>query len=103
MAEVLGPNNGSQVVDLGANQGNIFTPGYVDTYLNPPSERTLEPLSFVFGITRYAIYENGTPTKVALFNYITDPSGASNYTAYVTIGGGDTGQSSATPSQVDVK
>ncbi|KAF8468023.1 hypothetical protein JB92DRAFT_3292213 [Gautieria morchelliformis] len=33
----------------------------------------------------YATYENGTPTRVALFNFIRDPSGASNYTASISL------------------
>ncbi|THH18225.1 hypothetical protein EW146_g2708 [Bondarzewia mesenterica] len=78
MAEILGPSNTSQVVDLFANSNNIFTPAY-------------------------AIYENGNPTKVALFNYVTDSSGSSNYTAAIAVGGGSTGQTSATPSSVKVK
>ncbi|KAI0270634.1 hypothetical protein BC834DRAFT_967376 [Gloeopeniophorella convolvens] len=77
MAEALGPTNASQIVDL-TQPGNIYTP-------------------------TYAIYENGAPTKVALFNFVTDPSGASNYTAVISIGGDATGQSNATPSQVQVK
>ncbi|KAI0255534.1 hypothetical protein BJV78DRAFT_1151513 [Lactifluus subvellereus] len=75
MAEALGPSNASQIVDLTTN---IYTP-------------------------IYAIYENGSPTKVALFNFVTDPSGVSTYTAVISIGGGSTGQSNATPSQVQVK
>ena len=75
MAEAMGPNNASQLVDLTTND---FTP-------------------------IYAIYENGAPTKVALFNFATDPTGASTYTATISIGGGNTGQSNATPSQVQVK
>lgn len=58
-------------MDLGANGGNEFTPAY-------------------------AIYENGVPVRVALFNYITDPSGASDYTASVSVG-------NATPASVKVK
>jgi len=38
-----------------------------------------------------------------LFNFVTDPTGASTYTAVISIGGGSTGQSNATPSQVQVK
>jgi len=51
----------------------------------------------------YAIYENGTPTKVALINFVDDPTGVNNYTAQISIGGGNTGQPSTTPSQVMVK
>ncbi|KAH9061953.1 hypothetical protein EDB87DRAFT_1716698 [Lactarius vividus] len=75
MAETLGPHNTSQVVDLTSN-------------INTPI---------------YAVYENGAPTKVALFNFVTDSTGASTYTATISIGGGSTGQSNATPSQVQVK
>lgn len=78
MAEALGPSNNSQIMDLNANSGNIFTPAY-------------------------AIYEGGNPVRVALFNYITDPSGASDYTAAISVGGGDTGQEGITPETVKVK
>lgn len=61
-AETLGPTNTAQVVDLQANSGNIFTPAY-------------------------AIYENGVPARVALFNFMTDPSGANTYTATIQITG----------------
>ncbi|KIK59062.1 glycoside hydrolase family 79 protein [Collybiopsis luxurians FD-317 M1] len=37
---------------------------------------------------------------LALFNNITDPSGASDYTASIAIGGGQTGISNVTPGQV---
>jgi len=75
MAEALGPKNQSQVSDI---TQNINTP-------------------------MYAIFENGAPTKVALLNFVTDPSGASTYTAVISVGGGTTGQSNATPSSVKVK
>ncbi|EDR09602.1 glycoside hydrolase family 79 protein [Laccaria bicolor S238N-H82] len=78
MAEALGPTNSSQVLDLVANSNNTLTPAY-------------------------AIYENGNPVKVLLFNYITDPSGANTITVNIAIGGGQTGQANATPSQVQVK
>ncbi|KAK0445633.1 glycoside hydrolase family 79 protein [Desarmillaria tabescens] len=62
IAEALGSSeSGSQIADLNANDGNIYTPAY-------------------------AIYESGNPVRVALFNYITDPSGASNYTASIYAG-----------------
>jgi hypothetical protein len=75
MAEAMGPHNTSQLVDLTTND---FTP-------------------------IYAIYENGAPTKMALFNFVSDPTGASTYSATISIGGGTTGQSNATPSSVQVK
>jgi hypothetical protein len=60
------------------NDNNIYTPGY-------------------------AIYDGGVLARLALFNYVTDPSGASAYTASFAIGGGDTGQANGTPAQVKVK
>jgi hypothetical protein len=78
MAEVLGPSNTSQVLDLNANSGNQFTPAY-------------------------AIYQNGKPVRVALFNYVTDPSGNSALTVSISIGGGQTGQPNSTPAEVKVK
>jgi hypothetical protein len=78
MAEALGATGTAQVVDLGANGGNEFTPAY-------------------------AIYENGRPARLALVNFMNDPSGASAYTAVLSIGGGETGQPGGTPGQVWVK
>ena len=72
VAEAFGSSNASQIVDLFANDNNIFTPAY-------------------------GIYENGNLARVALFNYVTDPSGASTYTASISVANG------AVPSQVSVK
>ncbi|KAB5589021.1 hypothetical protein CTheo_7533 [Ceratobasidium theobromae] len=77
-AEAFGSTGNSQIVDLTMNNNNDFTPGY-------------------------AIYENGNPTKVVLFNYITDASGNSDYTARISVGGGNTGQPGATPSSIKVR
>lgn len=44
----------------------------------------------------YAVYEGGNLARVALFNYMTDPSGANTYTATISIPNG-------APSQVKVK
>ncbi|KAF7981203.1 hypothetical protein HWV62_34531 [Athelia sp. TMB] len=71
VAEALGPTNTAQVVDLQANSGSEFTPAY-------------------------AIYENGVPARMALFNYNTDLTGASTYTANI-------GVNSGTLSSVQVK
>ncbi len=49
-------------MDLNADNGNIYTPAY-------------------------AIYENGAPTRLVLFNFVTDNSGASNYEAVVSMNG----------------
>lgn len=78
MTEVLGRSNQSQVIDLGANDNDQLTPGY-------------------------AIYENGTPMRVALFNYLDDTSGAHDLRVAISIGGGETGQPAITPSSVRVK
>jgi hypothetical protein len=78
MAEVLGSSNMSQVLDLNANNGSIYTPAY-------------------------AIYEGSQVMRVVLFNYVTDPSGANDYTATISIGGGQTGQPNGTPASVQVK
>ncbi|KDQ23855.1 glycoside hydrolase family 79 protein [Pleurotus ostreatus PC15] len=78
IAEALGSSNKSQVLDLGINGGNEFTPGY-------------------------AIYEDGNPVRVVLLNYMTDASGASAYTARIAIGGSGINQPNASPAQVKVK
>ncbi|CAE6465695.1 unnamed protein product [Rhizoctonia solani] len=78
IAEAFGQSGNAQIVDLYSNGNNDLTPGY-------------------------AIYENGNPVRVALFNYIDDASGANDYTANIAIGGQQTGQSSTTPSSVQVR
>lgn len=77
MAEVMS-ESGSQVKDLLLNNNSTSTPGY-------------------------AIYKNGQPIRLALFNYITDSSGANDVTVSVSVGGGTTGQASSTPASVNVK
>ena len=78
MPEILGKTNTSRVVDLWPNSGNLLTPGY-------------------------GIYENNQLARVALFNYMTDSTGAMEYTANITVGGGETGQTQTVPSSVTVK
>ncbi|KAG6896443.1 hypothetical protein C0992_008232 [Termitomyces sp. T32_za158] len=70
VSEIFGKSNVSQIVDT-SNSG-IYTPSY-------------------------AIYDNGALSKVALFNFIDDPSGAHDVTATVTVNGGQV------PPQVWVK
>ncbi|KAH9834480.1 glycoside hydrolase family 79 protein [Rhodofomes roseus] len=58
IAEALGPISSSstsnfQVIDLGANGGNEYTPGY-------------------------AVYEGGTLARAVFINFMTDPSGAND-------------------------
>ncbi|KZT66784.1 glycoside hydrolase family 79 protein [Daedalea quercina L-15889] len=78
VAEALGSSNTFRVIDLNANNGSIYTPAY-------------------------AIYENNSLARLALFNYVTDSSGASTVTANITIGGGRTGEQLSTPQYVKVK
>lgn len=60
IAETLGSSNNSQLIDLNANGNSVYTPGY-------------------------AIYENGQLTKLALLNFMSDPSGANDYTATISL------------------
>jgi len=78
VAEALGASNTSQVIDLDLNN-SPYTPGY-------------------------AIYENGAPARVLLINYMNDGgTGTAAYTAYIHIGGQNTGFSETTPSSVTVR
>ncbi|KAJ1300657.1 hypothetical protein OPQ81_002305 [Rhizoctonia solani] len=66
VSETIGSSGNAQIADLNLGVGSanaMYTPGYT-------------------------IVENGTPVKVALFNYISDPTGASNYNAVVTVPAG---------------
>ena len=85
VAEVLGASGQAQVMDISAIQAIV----------NLPAENLQIPA--------YAIYENGAPVRLALLNFITDPSGANDYHAIVNIGGGNTGQPDTTPQQVWVR
>ncbi|KAL5485437.1 hypothetical protein ACEPAI_8079 [Sanghuangporus weigelae] len=78
LTEIFGRTGTAQVVDLYMNNNNQYTPGYV-------------------------VYENGNPARVVLINYLTDASGASNYTAYISVGGNQTLTPGATPGSVQVK
>ncbi|KAG1830641.1 glycoside hydrolase family 79 protein [Suillus variegatus] len=78
VAEAFGPSGNAQIIDLQANTNNTYTPGY-------------------------AIYENGAPVRLVLLNYVSDSSGASAYTATISIGGSAIGQDNATPAQIQVK
>ncbi|KAJ7168530.1 hypothetical protein C8R46DRAFT_1267699 [Mycena filopes] len=71
VAEVFGKSNKSRIIDLEMNNGSIFTPGY-------------------------AIWDNDVLSRLALINYITDPSGQSDYTATFSF-------DSKPPAQVEVK
>lgn len=53
VAEIFGKSRNSRIVDLAADNANIYHPAY-------------------------AVYEGDTPTRIVLFNFISDESGASN-------------------------
>ncbi|EJD02683.1 uncharacterized protein FOMMEDRAFT_156013 [Fomitiporia mediterranea MF3/22] len=78
VAEALGTTGTARVVDLFMNNNSEITPGFV-------------------------IFEDSEPARVVLMNFLTDTSGASNYTAYVSVGGKLAGQPNATPASVQVK
>ncbi|EIW64921.1 glycoside hydrolase family 79 protein [Trametes versicolor FP-101664 SS1] len=78
VAEALGQTNTSQVKDLFPNDGNDQTPAY-------------------------AIYENGDLARMALINYMTDPTGAHDYVATISIGGSNFSEANGVPSSVQVK
>ncbi|KAI0354193.1 hypothetical protein OH77DRAFT_1437562 [Trametes cingulata] len=78
IAEALGKSNTSRVLDLFANGANAATPAY-------------------------AIYENDVLARLVLINYMTEQNGQGQYTATISIGGGDTGEANGTPSSVKVK
>ncbi|TFK33319.1 hypothetical protein BDQ12DRAFT_441495 [Crucibulum laeve] len=59
-AEVFGKSNTSQIIDVGANGDSVYTPAY-------------------------AVYEGGTLSKMALFNYIDDATGASDMTVSISV------------------
>lgn len=95
MSEAFGPNNNSQIIDLNANDQSIYTPAYA---IYEGVSQLFESILFC-----WRFYEGGSISKVALFNYVTDASGANTYTATISVGGGQTGAANATPAQVKVK
>lgn len=78
VAEALGQTNTSQVKDMFPNNGNDQTPAY-------------------------AIYENGNFARMALINYMTDPTGAHDYTATIYVGGSGFNEDNGAPASVKVK
>lgn len=63
VSEVFGSTGTAQIVDLGADSYNEFHPAY-------------------------AIYENGAPVRLALFNYVSDATGANDYSVTVSFDSG---------------
>ena len=48
-------------------------------------------------------YENGKFSKMAMINYMTDPSGANDYTATIYVGGSGWNEPNGAPASVKVK
>jgi hypothetical protein len=71
-AEIFGMTGTARVVDLNANSNNTYTPAY-------------------------AIYENNAVSKIAIFNYLDDPTGANNNIVTITL------SDTTVPAQVRVK
>ena len=63
IAEAFGKSGKARVVDLYADNANIFHPAY-------------------------AVYEDDTPTRFVLFNYVDDSTGASNMDVTINLAGG---------------
>jgi len=53
--------------------------------------------------TAYAIYKNGVLSKLVIFNFMTEPTGASDSYVTISVGGGALGLPNDTPTQVRVK
>jgi len=78
LAEAFGKSGTSRILDLAANGGNAYTPAY-------------------------GIWQNGVLSKLALFNYVTDPSPSAVSVVNFALGGGTSGQPAGTPATVKVK
>jgi len=76
--ELIGSSGNAQVVDLFPNNGSPHTPGY-------------------------AVYENSVPVRAIFLNYITDHSGANDYTAQIAIDGSGVGKPDASPAEIYVR
>ena len=78
VAEAMGQSNTTQLKDMFPNDGNDQTPAY-------------------------AIFENGKFSKMAMINYMTDPSGANDYSATIYVGGSGWNEPNGVPASVKVK
>lgn len=65
VAETFGKSGNARIVDMNADEANIYHPAYT-------------------------VYEGDTPTRVVLFNYISDESGAADLQVTVNLAGADT-------------
>ncbi|TCD66253.1 hypothetical protein EIP91_001616 [Steccherinum ochraceum] len=75
VSEAFGSSNQSQIIDI--------------------TQNTYQPT--------YAIYDKGNLARVALLNFMTDPSGNNDYTVSISVGGQNLGQANAVPASVRVK
>lgn len=71
LAEAFGTSNQSRLIDLWGNSGSVYTPSY-------------------------AIYDGDALSKVALFNYLDDQTGANDISVTITVPQG-------VPSSISVK
>ncbi|KAH9914072.1 glycoside hydrolase family 79 protein [Epithele typhae] len=78
VAELMGTSGTTQLKDMLPNNADIHTPAY-------------------------AVFENGQFSKMALLNYMTDPSGANDYTATIYVGGSGWSEANGVPASVKVK
>ena len=75
VSEAFGSSNQSRIIDL--------------------TQNTYQPT--------YAIYDKGALARVAIINYLNDPSGANDYTATVYVGGDGFGEANGAPASIKVK
>lgn len=85
VAEAFGPSNQSQIADI-TNLAQVQATG----------NETTTPASIYH--PSYVVYENGAPARAVLFNFVSDPSGASTYSATLSLSG-----TGALPSSVSVR
>ena len=78
VAEAFGKSGSARVKDLLPNGENDQTPAY-------------------------AVYENDKLARMALINFMTDASGANDYTATISVGGGTFSEPNGVPASVKVK
>ncbi|THH33379.1 hypothetical protein EUX98_g814 [Antrodiella citrinella] len=75
VSEAFGTSNQSQIIDI--------------------TQNTYQPI--------YAIYDKGNLARVAVTNFLDDPSGANDFTMSIGVGGQALGQANAVPAAVKVK
>ncbi|KAI6122360.1 glycoside hydrolase family 79 protein [Pisolithus croceorrhizus] len=83
VAEALGPSGNARLVDL-------------TNALTSPSDATTPPVTSIY-TPAYAVYENGAPARLVVFNFVTDTTGSSTVQFTFELGGG------SVPGSVQVK